>query len=67
MNANTSLNNNNVSMDLPFNRNVKNKYAVSKENLMEIVIKNQQREFADEIDLLEKQYGFYRKNFVNMN
>ena len=60
MNANnTSFNTNNVSVEMPLHQNAKsnNKFSVSKQNLIDIVIKNQQREFADEIDLLEKSYG----------
>lgn len=57
-NNNTSFNNpHNASMEIPLQQK-KGKFGITKENLLEIVIKNQQREFADEIDLLEKSYGF---------
>lgn len=59
-NNNTSFANaNNASMEIPLKKNYVGKFKLTKENLLEIVIKNQQREFADEIDLLEKSYGFF--------
>ena len=58
MNNNTSYNQNNASMEMPLRANMRSKFTISKLNLVEIVTKNQQREFADEIDLLEKSYGY---------
>ena len=58
MNNNTSFNHN-ASMEMPLRANMRGKFTISKLNLVEIVTKNQQREFADEIDLLEKSYGYH--------
>lgn len=59
-NNNTSfVNANNASMEVPLKKNNASKFKITKENLLEIVIKNQQREFADEIDLIEKSYGCF--------
>jgi hypothetical protein len=57
MNNNSSFNQNNASIEIPLRNNQKTKFTITKENLIEIVIKNQQREFADEVDLLETSYG----------
>ena len=61
-----SINNNNTSFNNPHEASMvemvhkkPGKFRITKENLLEIIIKNQQREFADEIDLLEKSYGFH--------
>lgn len=53
------MNANNASMEMPLKKNHAGKFKITKENLLEIVIKNQQREFADEIDLIEKSYGCF--------
>lgn len=60
---NTSFNLNNQSLEVPFHKNSKKKFAITKENLIEIVMKNQQREFAEEIDLLENSYGIF--NYIH--